>query len=215
VRATLSANLGAVLLCLVHPRPTVAEAEDACRSVRFPVNVAAEQRFEKTIGADLVFRLVPVGGGPKGQLDGWQMSITSPRATDADYIYPVNPPLRFNASQIFGAAYGMTVKESLATARRLRFLLRREDYDRLWPLVTNALWPYSAPRPDRAGDEYATALNTLRLGWLEVVVVSYDAEPDDSLRRLSLRVEITVPREIALEPGLHPSRTACPSAPND
>ena len=94
-----------------------------------------------------------------------------------DYIYPVNPPLRFNGEQILGPSYGDDTKKSLGHPCELFFLLSSDDYDRIMPLATNVLWPYSAPRPENAADEYQTALRALTKGQLSFNVQSYDADP--------------------------------------
>ena len=62
--------------------------------------------WKKVIGGDLVFRLEPETLGPHGELHGWQISLAPSHAPDSDYIYPVNPPLRFNGLQTLGPGYG-------------------------------------------------------------------------------------------------------------
>lgn len=54
------------------------------------------------------------------------------------------------------------------------FLLDRADYDSIWPFLTNALWPYTAPHPGKAGDEYVRKLEALVRGELKFNVQSYD-----------------------------------------
>ncbi len=77
------------------------------------------------------------------------MTIVASRSPDE--VHPVNPPLRFNGVQTFGPSYGDDTTTSLSYAHAVRFLVRPADYDRLAPQLTNALWPYNAPRPDGLG----------------------------------------------------------------
>ena len=185
-----------------------------CRSVSFEAELSAGDSFGKMVGGNLVFRLHPMPSGPKGRLNGWRLILAPSQAEDKDYIYPVNPPLRFNGLQILGPSYDEDTKASLGQPHEMRFLLNQADYDRISPLVTNALWPYSAPRPDLAADEYVTALKTINTGWLKLTVLSY--KPDSAtgeLTDMKFGVQIKVPRDFVLAPGLKPEPTACPSNP--
>ena len=112
-----------------------------CRSVSFEAELSAGDSFGKMVGGNLVFRLHPMPSGPKGRLNGWRLILAPSQAADKDYIYPVNPPLRFNGLQILGPSYGEDTKASLGQPHEMRFLLNQADYDRISPLVTNALWP--------------------------------------------------------------------------
>jgi len=128
-----------------------------------PGELQAGGHFEKVIGGDLVFRLEPEILGPHGDLHGWQISLAPSHESDRDYIFPVNPPLRFNGLQTLGPGYGDDTKTSLAHPHEMFFLLDRADYDRIWPLLTNALWPYSAPEPDKAGGNTGDEANNARV----------------------------------------------------
>ena len=128
-----------------------------------------------------------------------------------DFIYPVNPHMRFNGLQILGPSYGDDTKASLAHPHEMRFLLDRADYDRISPLLTNALWPYSAPHPDQADDEYIGALKTLVTGQLKLTVPAYDADPvNGSIRRINFQAEFTTPGSFELDLALKPKPAVCP-----
>jgi hypothetical protein len=171
----------------------------------------AGDHFEKVIGGDLVFRLEPERLGPHGDLHGWQISLAPLHEPDRDYIYPVNPPLSFNGLQTLGPSYGDDTKTSLANPHEMRFLLDRGDYDRIWALLTNALWPYSAPNPDKADDEYLSALQTLVTGQMKFAVPAYDANPvNGSIRRINFQAEFTTPANFELDQALKPKPAACP-----
>jgi len=169
----------------------------------------AGDHFEKVIGRELVFRLEPLGRD--GDLHGWQISLAPSHDPDSDYIYPINPPLRFNGLQTLGPGYSDDTKTSLANPHKMRFLLDRADYDRIWPLLENALWPYSAPRPDKAGDEYIGALKTLAMGLLTFTVRSYSADPlSGSVRQISFQAVFTAPRSFGFNRALNPKPAECP-----
>ena len=189
-------------------------ASRRCHAATFVAEVTAGAHFGRLLGNGLTFRLEPERLGPDGTDDGWYATVVATASPNDDYIYPVNPPLRFNGVQIFGPSNGDDTKAALAHAHVMYFLLNRADYEHLSPLLTNVLWPYSAPRPDAAGDEYETALQHLVAGQLTCTVVSYETAPDaDSLRRLTLRVRATTPAGFAFAPGLAVKPAACPRPP--
>jgi hypothetical protein len=110
-----------------------------CHSILVSGQLASAEHFENAIGGDLIFGINPEHLGPDGKLDGWTIELVPSREPKHDYIYPVNPPLRFNGLQTLGPSYGDDTKASLSHLHEMRFLLNQPDYDRLWPLVTNAL----------------------------------------------------------------------------
>ena len=182
-----------------------------CHSIMLKGELQAGAHFEKVIGGDLVFKLEPEILGPHGDLHGWQISLAPSHEPDRDYIYPVNPPLRFNGVQTLGPGYGDDTKTSLARPHEMFFLLDRADYDRIWPLLTNALWPYNAPEPDKAGDQYISALKTLAVGQLKITVPAYDADPvNGSIRRINFQAEFTTPTNFELDQPLRPRPAGCP-----
>jgi hypothetical protein len=92
----------------------------------------------------------------------------------------------------------------------MRFLLQRKDYERIQPLLTAALWPYSAPHPDTAGTEYLDGLKHLPTGTADLQVLSYDLSPGmDSIRRLTFQVVFTAPSDFKFEPDLQPKPSSC------
>jgi hypothetical protein len=186
-----------------------------CHAIVIRGELSAGQRFEKAINKELVFRMEPQHLGPKGDLNGWEVSLASSTNINRDYIYPVNPPLRFNGMQILGPSYGENTQNSLGHPHRMRFLLSKEDDDRLWPLVENALWPYSAPDPDKAADQYVRALESLTTGELNLTVLSYTADPETgSVRHIRFRATFIAPRSFEFHNALMPKRSSCPDRQN-
>ena len=185
-----------------------------CRSFVFTGELAAKASFERAIGNGLNFQLKPTGLGAKGELDGWEIYIVHPEAAEQDYIYPVNIPLRFNGVQILGASYNDDAKASLGHPHEMWFVLNKADYDKLWPAVEHALWPYSAPHPDKTTGEFFEALKTVSTGWLKMSVLSYDIAPDaDSVRRIKFQVEFTVPADFKIAPEMKIKAAVCPAHP--
>ena len=183
-----------------------------CQSAVFVAEAQAGSGFEKTIGNDLVFKLTPTRLGSDGELAGWDITLTPAKEAQKDYIHPVSPPLRFNPTQTLGAGYGESAKASLSRPHEMSFLLTRSDYDRIQPLLTNALWPYAAPNPDDAANQYFSALNALSLGWLKITALSYDlaSENEDSIRRVKVQVEIRAPTSFTFASGFVAKPSACP-----
>src|ERR1041385_7786741 len=168
----------------------------ACRSFILAGELAAKATFKRDIGNGLSFQLRPTTLGAKGQLDGWEIYILRSDDLEHDYIYPVNIPLRFNGVQILGASYNDDARTSLGRPHEMWFLLNKADYDKLWPAVEHALWPYSASHPDKTTDEFFEALKAVSTGWLKMSVLSYDIAPDaDSARRIKFQAEFTVPAD--------------------
>jgi hypothetical protein len=181
-----------------------------CLSTVVAGELTSGNHFEKTIGGGLVFRLNPEQHGSSGELSGWSIALVPLQGHD-DFIYPVNPPLRFNGETILGPSYGDDTKASLGHPHVLFFLLSPGDYDKIAPLMTNALWPYSAPRREKAADEYESALRSLTKGQLELTVQAYDADPaSGSIRRLKFLAEFIAPAGFRFNPSLKARHVACP-----
>lgn len=178
----------------------------SCGEVALRVTLKAGDNFSRRVNADGLTLEVKAG---QQKERGWSFALNDPGGND--YIYPVNPPLRFNPSQTLGPGYGQSAKESLRINRELQFLLSSTDYDRIWPLVTNALWPYSAPHPDSAADEYLSALSKLRTGRLRLKVLSADIAPDDAVRAAEFQIELIAPSDFRFDPSLKPRSGACAS----
>jgi hypothetical protein len=159
--------------------------------------------FQQPI-SDLTFEVRPL------KSTGWMFSLKD--AKGRDFIYPVNPALRFNGSQTLGAGYGDTAKQSLSHGRELGFLLNESDYDAFEPHVDHALWPYNAPDPDHAADEYLDALEKLRTGLLRLTILRADVAPDDTVRSAEFKAEFIAPTWFQFDPSLASRPTICPAS---
>lgn len=140
----------------------------------------------------------------------WFIDIVPAEANKDDYIYLVNPPLRFNPHQTLGPGYGETVESSLSHPREMKFLLDRADYDRIWGLAGNVLKPYQTSDPDKAVSDYTKAVDNARKGSVKVTISSYKVDPTTgTLARIKLRVLIITPPDFQFAPGLNPWPAPC------
>jgi hypothetical protein len=174
-----------------------------CTAVAISFSLKMGDSFERQINY-LSFKVQPMDSS------GWGFSLQGPK--DDDFFYPVNPPLRLNASQTLGAGYGDTAKQSLSHGRELLFLLNESDYAALWPLVENALWPSSDSNPGSAADQYFTALDKLRTGQFRLTIVRSDISENDEVRSAEFRVEFIAPTAFHFASSLAPNAAACPEA---
>jgi hypothetical protein len=203
-----------ILWLLSSPALLCAQNRNSCRAFTLTGELVAKASFERVIGNGLSFQLKPTGLGAKGQLDGWEIYIVRPEAVDQDYIYPVNIPLRFNGVQILGASYNDDAKASLERPHEMWFLVNKADYDKMSPVLNNALWPYMSPHPDKVRDEFFAVLKMVETGWLKFTVLNYDLAADaDSVKRIKFQVDFNVPRSFRLAPKLNSSAATCSAHP--
>jgi hypothetical protein len=200
---------GALLLVASKLSPAEQKTAPQCAAVALTVSLQAGDDYQRRIN-DLTF--VVRATKDKGFCWGWMFSLED--AAGHDFIYPVNPPLRFNPSQLLGCGYGQTARESLKISRELRFLLNQSDYERFQPLLKNALWPGDAPNPDRAAKEYLTALDKLSTGLLRLRILHSEVSADDSVRSAEVQAELIAPSGFQFDPTLKPYSTVCsPKSP--
>jgi hypothetical protein len=193
-----------VMLCLICATDARAQSSYACHSVSFKVHLNAGESFQRELGGGLLFRV----SSEKGP--GWFLDIVPAEENTKDYIYPVNLPLRFNANQTLGAAYGESVESSLAHPHEMYFLLNRSDYERVFGLIGNVLWSYQTPDPDKAVSDYTNAVDDARKGWLRITVSSYKTDSKTgALTRIKLRVEASTPEDFQFAPHLNPLPSPC------
>jgi hypothetical protein len=200
---------GVLLLVASKLSPAEEKTAPECAAVALTVSLRVGDDYQRRIN-DLTFKVR--ARKDKGLCCGWMFSLED--AAGHDFIYPVNPPLRFNPSQLLGCGYGQTARESLKISRELHFLLNQSDYERFEPLLKNALWPGDAPNPDRAAQEYLTALDKLSTGWLRLEILHSEVAPDDTVRSADVRVELIAPSDFQFDPTLKPYSTVCsPKSP--
>jgi hypothetical protein len=174
-----------------------------CTAVAVSFSLKTGDSFQKSI-CNLIFQMQPLNS------TGWMFSLKDTKGHD--FIYPVNPALRFNGSQTLGAGYGDTAKQSLSHDRELGFLLNESDYDAFEPFVDHALWPYNAPDPDHAADEYVDALEKLRTGLLRLTILRADVAPDDTVRSAEFKAEFIAPTWFQFDSSLAPYSVICPAS---
>lgn len=176
----------------------------ACQSVSFKVALDASTNFQRELGAGLLFRVT------SEKQHAWFVDIVPAEANTQDYVYPVNPPLRFNPLQTLGPGNSETIQSSLALPHAMKFLLNRADYDRISSLIGNVLWPAQTSDPDKAVSDYTNAVDDARTGSLTVKVSSYKIDPKThALAHIKLRVTITTPPDFQFAPGFNPWPAPC------
>jgi len=186
----------------------------SCRSFTLRGELSAKATYKRDIGNGLSFQLRPTRLGANGQLDGWEIYILRSDDVEHDYIYPVNFPLRFNGVQILGASYNDDAEASLGRPHEMWFLTNKTDYEKMVPVLNNALWPYMSPHPDKVGEEFSAVLKKVKTGWLEITVPSYNLVPDvDSIQRIEFQVDFIVPQTFKLATGLHSQAAECHAHP--
>lgn len=188
------------------PQPGASPAR--WNAVSFTVRLEAGHSFNQKVGG-LEFKLR--GTNDKRLCNGWWFSLED--AGGHDFIYPLNMPLRFNPSQFLGCSYGLTVRQGLEMKRSLQFILTEEDYLRLGPLMSDALWPANSLDPEHAGEKYLAALRTVRAGLIQINTAHFDLSPNGLIRSATFRVKLTAPGSFQFDPALKPHPTACPATP--
>jgi hypothetical protein len=181
-------------------------AQEGCHSFEFTHTIEAGDNFSQNIGGGLSLRLNPGD-------DGWTIDIIPTRQESSgkqdDYIYPVNPPIRFNNLQYLGAAYGDSTRYLVTHEKHLRFVLNQSDYDLISRFITDALWPYNAKDPDRAGEIYLEDLGKLTLGSVHYKPLEYKFNPDGSIDTLKFQMTVIAPKSFSFPDGVKSTPLSC------
>jgi hypothetical protein len=179
-------------------------ASQLCLRGTFEGQVNGSEVFRIALGNRLELRLDPLKDNW-----GWQ-AIISPQGSNDDWAYPVNPPLRFGNSQYMGTGYGETAREQLSRAHEIRFLLVREDYERISKLVNDALWPYSAKDPENAGSIYLNAIKRVRTGTVLITPVEYEKSgPSETVAWMKFKVLVIAPLDFVGNNALSWQKGSC------
>jgi hypothetical protein len=201
---TATSTVGTALLMIVGSLPAQElSSRPSCKAATISFSLIAGETLQESIG-DLTFKMEPL------KSTGWDFSLED--AKGRDFIYPANEALRFNSSQTIGAGYGDSAKQSLSHGRDLRFLLNDHAYDAFEPYVEHALWPYTAPDPDHALDQYAAEFDKLRTGLLRLTTVNSDISENDAVHSGEFRLEFIAPVTFQFDASLPTQSVACPEA---
>jgi len=146
-----------------QPAARAASASSDSNQVRFSGEVIGGNPFERDIGHDLLFRLVPLGGDEAG---GWVIEIV-PKEQPADdaveFSGIATPPYHFYNDRYLAGAYGYSVKEAVAmTQRQFNFVLSVGDRRMAEDVVNAALYPSAAS--DQEKQRIASEAERVRLG---------------------------------------------------
>ena len=150
-------------LCRLDLKKGKNSSEAYPRTVTFSGVVLKGRRFEKRIGANLFFRLVP-------QEFGWTIAIGSKADTAKNFCGIVTPPYRgVNALQIEGWHFrnadnngpnepGPKNVNAPQELREFYFVLNEADYRSATAALEILLWPYSYSKEQIDGAERADAM---------------------------------------------------------
>ncbi len=218
-------SVSAFLLAVCFGGASSATTVLPCRSISFGGQIHAGERFEKEIGGGLALEFIPQefadpSASPSTRLSGWRIELVPSTQKAAispveDYIYSVNPPLRFNPWQDIGTSYSMSVEEKLKRPISYDFILTEAGYRKIWPLVTDALWPYSAKTPARVDEKYFSALKKIQLGQIVFSPIHYTTTAKGmSIVSLEFRVQISAPSTFSFLKTLARRPAACPARKN-
>jgi len=180
----------------------------SCHSVLFAAKLNAYDDFDQDLGDGLVLRVKSFNE------PAWFIDVVPAAKPQNDYVYPVNPPLRFNGNQMLGPGYSETIESSLNHPHEMYFLLSAPDFDRISSLIGNVLWPYQTSDPDKALADYLAALKAAKTGWLELTVRHYEVDAAGGLKSIQFRVQVVVPSDFALDKDLKYERVSCPAKNN-
>ena len=188
-----------------------------CHAIGFEGDITAGQSFAREVGGGLMLKFMPQNfGDAKTVLSGWHVELaptaqTGPSDGAKDFIYPVNPPLRFNPWQDIGTSYGIAAEKKLQHTIAYAFILDARDYRRIEAAMNDALWPYSAHDPKNADERYFATLSSLELGDLRLVPLQVIADKDgQAITRLRFRVEVVSPNRFKFSPSFADHASACP-----
>jgi hypothetical protein len=180
-------------------------AQDCQRTI-FAGRVKGLEAFRQSLGGGLVFHLDPW----KNNL-GWTIAI-SPKESNDDWAYPVNPPLRSRNSQYMATGYGDAVKDVLKYRHEVYFLLTEANYREISKLVGEALWPYTSKEPEKTAERYFEALNAVKTGTVIVKAVDYDKDgPPETVDWMQFQTVVIVPLGFEGDIGLSWTTGICKS----
>ena len=140
-----------------------ASASSGSSEVRFAGEVVDGSSFEREIGHDLVFQLIPLGGDVAG---GWVIEIVpkaQPADEDVEFSGIVTPPYHFYNDRYVAGAYGYSTKEAVAmTPRRFNFVLSVDDRRIAEDVVNSVLYPSVSSEQEK--QRISSEASDLRLG---------------------------------------------------
>jgi hypothetical protein len=180
-----------------------------CILVSFSGEVSDGQDFERSFGADLLFRLTS-----KGKQEGWDIEVVPQRNGDAgnsEYVWVVTPPYRSGNPRYLDTSYGMSAKQAVAASpRHFNFVLNEEQFKKAVGLVDLAIMsrPSSGIRsPQEITREVQKATEALlafsvakgRLTIVDSKIESADEKGNPGyLKWLKFKVELRVPCDFAV-----------------
>ena len=178
-----------------------------CRQAKFNGRVEGGDTFNQPLGSDLEFEIWPLRN------EGGEIKV-EPHGFAKDWAYVVTPPWRLGNAQWMGNGYGETVRYQLSYLHEIRFVLTAADYERMFTLVRDGLWPYNAKDPEHVGDAYLDALGRVPTGLVAIKPTGYDKlGASDQARWMEFEATVTVPKTFAASNELKWAKAPCPPPP--
>lgn len=166
--------------------------QDEHTLVRFSGEVSRGQTFQKEVGENLLFRLVP-------DEFGWVMSVTSKTNPEEDFLWVASPPYRLDNPRYLGTAYGHSAKEAASwSPRSFHFVLDEASYHKASDAVQRLLWPYSHTESELAEADQALAEMSTGSGDLRIIEARFGGlKPGEKswLQHIKFDVVIHLPVE--------------------
>ncbi len=177
-----------------------------CKEAGFEISLKGGQAYARNLGGGLVLKLAPLRRNW-----GWTIQV-EPRNSGDDYAYPLNPPLRSGNSQALGTGYGETARDQLSHDHDVRFTLNASEYERIFSLASDALWPYQAHDPDKAAQRYLDAIRKARSGLIRLKVRHFATTADGTaVISADFAASVMVPSDFDLAADLKAVGVACGS----
>lgn len=188
----------------IEPAKTAMPAR-ACRAASFEVVLRGGEPYTYDLGSGLSLRWTATED--KG---GWTLQVTPKDDQNADYAYPLNPPLRSVNSQWLATGYGIPVRDQLSQQHDVRFILNAADYERIHKLMMCALWPCQPPEPNVSAEQYLDVISHTRSGLIRVAIKKFETSTDGvQVNWARVRIIVMVPTDFELAKDLRSHRTDC------
>jgi hypothetical protein len=185
-----------------------ASRPEQCKKAVFSGSINGGEPYSRELGSGLTLKLIPLKDNW-----GWEIQVR-PHDSNDDYGYPLNPPLRGGNAQYLGTGYGITAREQLSQEHEVRFILDAADYQRIFKLASDALWPYQAPNPDNAAQLYFDAIARAQSGLIRFAIRDFETNSDgNEVKWMRFDVTVIVPSNFEMASDLKGVSAECPAQP--
>lgn len=190
-----------LLLATASAVVALAQGNASCKRAEFTAHLQANKSFSKSLNSGLQLGFTAVRNL------GWVVSVSPVGGEDQDWTSPVNLPLLTGERQYLATGYGNTVKQRLAYAHYIRFVLTETDYVRYSKMADDALY---SKDPAAAG-EYIPKMPQIPAGLLTITPLDFITSQDgQTVEKARLKITVTVPADFSTTSSLSWEATARP-----